>query len=36
MVDHNTKDSINFNFLSDLYFVIPKYICGKKMHIAMY
>jgi hypothetical protein len=37
MVDYNTKNSIEFlkNF-SNLYCVIPKYICGKKMYVTMY
>jgi hypothetical protein len=37
MVDHNTKNSIEKKILfSNLYRVIPKYICGKKMYITMH
>jgi hypothetical protein len=37
MVDHNTKNSIKKKFsFSNLYCVIPKYICGKKMYVTMY
>jgi len=37
MVDHNTKNSIKKKIIfSNLYFLIPKYICDKKMYIIMY
>jgi hypothetical protein len=36
MVDHNIKNSIEKIFFSNLYCVIPNYICGKKMYVIMY
>jgi hypothetical protein len=37
MVDYNTKNLITKKIpFSNLYFVIPKYICDKKMYVTMY
>jgi hypothetical protein len=37
MVDYNTKNSIAKKIpFSNLYCVIPKYICGEKMYVIMY
>jgi hypothetical protein len=37
MVDHNTKNSIKKKIpFSNLYYVIPKYICDKKMYATIY
>jgi hypothetical protein len=37
MVGNNTKDSIGKEMLfPNLYCVIPKYICGKKMYVITY
>jgi hypothetical protein len=37
MVDYNTKNSIvrKIHFFN-LYFEVPKYICGKKMYVIVY